>query len=195
MSFFVQNAEVVARQLLGAVLVRQWPNRTAHFRIVETEAYTGREDQASHGRNHPTPRSVPIYGRPGLSYVYVSRGIHQMFNVVCEPEGEPAAVLVRAVEPLDPGPWGSTDGPGKLCKTLEINRSQHQIDLSDERSALVLVKGLSVGDEDVCRGPRVGMGKTPEPWFSCPRRWWIRGNAYVSRKDTFGNKEYVFLSK
>jgi len=178
--FFAQNAELVARQLLGAVLVRRWPDREAGFRIVETEAYTGTQDQASHGRNHPTPRSEPLYGAPGLSYVYRSRGIHWMFNVVCEPVGIPAAVLVRAVEPLS-GEWEPTDGPGKLCRVLGIDFSHHQLDLSAPDGPVALIRGAEVPDDQVRRGPRVGMGKTPEPWYSCPRRWWIAGNAFVSK--------------
>lgn len=178
--FFAQNAELVARHLLGAILVRRWPGREARFRIVETEAYTGTEDQASHGRNHPTPRSEPLYGPPGLSYVYRSRGIHWMFNVVCEPVGTPAAVLVRAVEPLT-GEWEPTDGPGKLCRVLGIDSSHHQIDLSAPDAPVALESGVGVPEAWVRRGPRVGMGKTPEPWYSYPRRWWIAGNAFVSK--------------
>lgn len=178
--FFVQNAEVVARQLLGAVLVRRWPDRTVACRIVETEAYTGREDQASHGRNHPTPRSLPLYGPPGLSYVYRSRGIHWMFNVVCEPVDHPAAVLIRGVEPLGGVQLGPTDGPGKLCKALDIDITLHQRDLSDLLGPVAVVPGEPVPDRLVGRGPRIGMGKTPEPWYSLERRWWIGGNPYVS---------------
>ena len=178
--FFAQNAEVVARRLLGAILVRRSPEGDRHCRIVETEAYSGRDDQASHGRNHPTPRSVPLYGTPGLSYVYKSRGIHWMFNVVCEPEGTPAAVLVRGVEPLEPG-VGPTDGPGKLCRSLGIDFSHHQIDITDPDNEVHLLPGPEVPDDQVGRGPRIGMGKTPEPWYSYPRRWWVRGNPFVSR--------------
>ncbi len=178
--FFLQNAELVARHLLGAILVRRWPDHEVRCRIVETEAYTGREDQASHGRNHPTPRSLPLYGEPGLSYVYRSRGIHWMFNVVCEPVGCPAAVLIRAVEPIK-GELSPTDGPGKLCKALEIDSSHHQLDVCSAQGPVVLLQGTPVPNHQVCRGPRVGMGKTPEPWYSCERRWWVAGNRYVSR--------------
>ena len=180
-NFFRQNAELVARHLLGAVLVRRWPGREVRCRIVETEAYTGREDQASHGRNHPTPRSLPLYGQPGYSYVYRSRGIHWMFNVVCEPMDFPAAVLIRAVEPLEEGFALTTDGPGKLCKALEIDFSHHQLDVSASDGPIALIPGIEIPETAVRRGPRVGMGKTPEPWYSCPRRWWIAGNRFVSR--------------
>jgi len=185
--FFGQNAEVVARQLLGATLVRRLPDHAVRCRIVETEAYTGREDQASHGRNHPTPRSLPLYGPPGLSYVYRSRGIHWMFNVVCEPEGCPAAVLIRGVEPMSDVALGATDGPGKLCKALQIDFSLHQLDLRDQSGLVFLVPGPPVPDDQVRRGPRIGMGKTPEPWYSMERRWWIGGNPFVSGKRSPGH--------
>lgn len=183
-SFYAQNAEIVARSLLGAVLVRRWPaGCETTCRIVETEAYTGREDLASHGRTL-TPRSRPLYGPPGLTYIYKSRGLHWMLNVVCEPENEPAGVLIRGVEPLTgaselivPG----TDGPGKLCKALGIDFSHQQIDVTSTESELWIAAGNKVPDEQVSRGPRVGMGKVPEPWFSLPRRWWVTGNRFVSR--------------
>jgi DNA-3-methyladenine glycosylase len=186
-SFFVQNAEVVARHLLGALLVRRTDAGEIRCRIVETEAYSGTEDQASHGRNHPTPRSLPLYGTPGLSYIYRSRGIHWMFNVVCEPEGIPAAVLVRGVEPVV-GILGPTDGPGKLCRALGIDFSHHQLDLTHPNGAISLQPGEAIPEEAVHRGPRVGMGKTPEPWYSYPRRWWIAGNPFVSPANGAGKE-------
>ena len=185
--FFGQKAEVVARHLLGAVLVVRRDGEESRCRIVETEAYSGREDQASHGRNHPTPRSLPLYGTPGLSYIYKSRGIHWMFNVVCEPEGIPGAVLVRGVEPLG-ALWEPTDGPGKLCRVLGIDSTHHQVDLTDRRGMIFLEPGEPVPDGAVHRGPRVGMGKTPEPWYSCERRWWIAGNPFVSPANGAGKE-------
>ncbi len=183
-SFYVQNAEAVARHLLGMTLVRRWPEgRETTCRIVETEAYTGREDLASHGRTL-TARSRPLYGAAGLTYIYRSRGLHWMFNLVCELEDQPAGVLVRGVEPLTgleamlaPG----TDGPGKLCRALGIDLSHQQIDVTDTRSEVWIATGDAIPDDQVSRGPRVGMGKVPEPWFSLPRRWWVTGNRFVSR--------------
>jgi DNA-3-methyladenine glycosylase len=104
-----------------------------------------------------------------------------MFNVVCEPEGCPAGVLIRAVEPLDEVPIGPTDGPGKLCKALDIDFSLHQLDLGDQSGPVFLALGTPVPEAQVRRGPRIGMGKTPEPWYSIERRWWIAGNPFVSK--------------
>jgi DNA-3-methyladenine glycosylase len=183
-SFYVQNAEIVARGLLGAMLVRHWPDgRETTCRIVEAEAYTGRDDLASHGRIL-TPRSRPLYGSPGLAYIYKSRGIHWMLNVVCQPEGEPAGVLIRGVEPLtglDALLAPSTDGPGKLCRALAIDLSHQQIEVTETTSEIWIGAGEHVPDGQVSRGPRVGMGKVPEPWWSMERRWWVTGNGFVSR--------------
>src|SRR5579859_4471745 len=101
-SFYARSALVVARELLGAQLVRieAGQPRVAGL-IVETEAYSGADDLASHGRKRITPRNQPMYGQPGLTYVYLSRGIHPMLNVVAEPEGSPGAVLIRAIRPLE----------------------------------------------------------------------------------------------
>lgn len=193
LGFYTQPAEAVAVGLLGALLFRRWPDGTqACLRIVETEAYTGRDDLASHGRRHPTPRNRPMYGPPGLAYIYKSRGIHWMFNVVAEPEGEPAAVLIRAAEPLRGfeeiskrrprrGPLEWTSGPGRLCQALDIDDSFQQVDVAEGRSGLWIEVQPPLDAPEVGRGPRVGMGKTPEPWFSLPRRWWILGNSYVSK--------------
>ena len=152
-SFFVPNAEIVARELLGALLVRRWPSgRETVCRVVETEAYTGREDLASHGRRAPTPRSRPLYGAPALTYIYKSRGIHWMLNVVAEPEGEPAGVLIRGVEPLrglDSLLSPTTDGPGKLCRALGIDFGHHQIDITSKDSELWIGGGDPVRDDQV----------------------------------------------
>ncbi|HMT21678.1 MAG TPA: DNA-3-methyladenine glycosylase, partial [Promineifilum sp.] len=100
-SFYTPSALVVARHLLGARLVRLLPNgaRLAG-RIVETEAYSGIDDLASHGHSRRTPRNLPMYGPPGRAYVYFTYGNYWLFNAVAEPDGDPAAVLIRAVEPL-----------------------------------------------------------------------------------------------
>src|SRR5258706_9769433 len=98
-SFYEHYAVIVARDLLGARLVRQEPGQERIAgRIVETEAYTGIEDLASHGRHRRTKRNLPMWETPGYAYVYMSRGIHWMLNIVTEPEDHPAAVLIRAIE-------------------------------------------------------------------------------------------------
>ena len=97
-TFYAQSALTVARQLLGARLVRVLPDGTRlSGRIVETEAYTGLDDLASHGRRQRTKRNAPMYGPPGRAYIYFTYGNYWMLNIVTEPEDQPAAVLIRAV--------------------------------------------------------------------------------------------------
>lgn len=190
--FYTQNACEVARQLIGAVLVRQIHGQRVSGRIVETEAYTG-GDLASHGRAGKTPRNLPMWEAPGFAYVYFTYGVHWMLNVVCEPEGQAAAVLIRAVQPLDgqdmmarnrhPLParlW--TNGPARLTKAYGVTGAENRTDMTALAGKLWIEQGDSVPEHQVRTGPRIGLGKNvPEPWLSIPWRWWVDGNPYVSR--------------
>lgn len=191
--FYMPNAVIVSRALLGARLVRRLPDGAlVAGRIVETEAYTGIDDMASHGRKRRTPRNLPMWGPPGHAYVYLSYGVHWLLNVVAEPEGQPAAILIRAVEPLNGlehiaarrigrplHEW--TSGPGRLARALEVTQALNTADLTTPAAGLWIEAGEPVPDSAVRTGPRIGLGKTPEPWLSIPWRFWVTGNAYVSR--------------
>src|SRR5947209_11233387 len=100
-SFYDRPTLAVARDLLGLVLVHDRRGVRTSGVIVEVEAYIGESDPACHAAPGPTPRNAPLYGPPGLAYVYLNYGIHHLVNVVTEAEGRPAAVLIRALEPLD----------------------------------------------------------------------------------------------
>ena len=192
-SFYARSALTVARELLGTRLVRLHDGQPqVSGLIVETEAYTGLDDMASHGRRKPTPRNEPMWGPPGFAYVYLSRGIHWMLNVVVEPEGAPAAVLIRAIRPLqgleliaerrpDRKPREWTSGPGRLTVALAVSSAQNRVDLTTTAGGLWIEPGEPIEDMAVRTGPRVGLGKTPEPWFSIAWRWWLAGDEYVSR--------------
>ena len=123
-SFFDRDTRVVARDLVGKVLVHQDGRTRRAARIVETEAYHGPSDRASHARFGPTPRAAVMFGPPGHAYVYRVYGLHHCVNVVTGPEGFPAAVLVRAAEPIE-GCLHSTRGPGNLCRALGIETGRH----------------------------------------------------------------------
>ena len=101
-SFYARPTLLVARELLGAVVARRLPDgEILRGRIVETEAYVGEEDKACHARAGRTPRTEVLYGPPGMAYVYLTYGMHHLLNAVAEREGFPAAVLIRAAEPLE----------------------------------------------------------------------------------------------
>lgn len=147
-AFYNRPTLDVARDLIGKVLVHQTRAGLASGVIVEVEAYIGESDPACHAAPGPTPRNAPLYGPPGVAYVYLNYGIHYLINAVTEPEGSPAAVLIRALEPLDgvelmrrrrrPASArrlvASGDicrGPGNLTKALGITLRQNRFDLTD----------------------------------------------------------------
>jgi DNA-3-methyladenine glycosylase len=191
-AFYDRSALIVARELIGAELVRLLPTgQCIRGRIVETEAYTG-EDMASHGRKRVTLRNAPMWGQPGHAYVYLCRGIHWMLNVVAEPEGQPAAVLFRAIEPLEgleliaqrragrsQLEW--TSGPGRLASALDVTDALNTADMTTTESGLWIEPGEQPADGRLRTGPRIGLGKTPEPWLSIPWRFWMADNPHVSR--------------
>lgn len=190
--FYNRNACEVARELLGTQLVRMINGQRISGMIVETEAY--REgDAASHAHNGRTPRNTPMWETPGLSYVYLTYGMHWLLNAVVESENSPAAVLIRAVEPLEgldiiaenrhgrpPREW--TNGPARMTAALSINAEQNQIDLTAKTDGLWIEASDTIPDENICIGARIGLGKNvSEPWLSMPWRWWIKDNPHVSR--------------
>lgn len=191
--FFAQNATVIAREILGATLIRVIDGQRVSGMIVETEAYTGLKDLASHGRAGKTPRNLPMWEEPGYAYVYLVYGMYWLLNVVVEPADTPAAVLIRAIEPIEgldviarnraprkAKDW--TNGPAKLTNALGIGGEDNRTDMTTSVSGLWIERGEPVPDEAVSTGPRIGLGKNvPEPWFSMPWRWWITDNPHVSR--------------
>ena len=193
--FYTANAVHVARALLGTTLVRLLPDGARiEGRIIETEAYTGIDDRASHGRERITPRNRIMWGEPGRAYVYKIYGMYWMLNVVAEPPGQPAAILIRAIEPLgglehiaarraSPEPRLWTSGPGRLAQALGITGAQNGADITEMEDGLWIEAGVPVADEVVRSGPRIGLGQTPEPWLSMPWRFWVAGNRFLSRAD------------
>jgi DNA-3-methyladenine glycosylase len=128
-SFFQQPAVELARALIGMILVRTHRGKELQARIVETEAYLGPRDLASHAARGKTRRTEVLFGPPGYAYVYLIYGIHSMLNVVAGERGEAQAVLIRAAEPL--GGWKvDLSGPGRLARAFQISRSENGIDLT-----------------------------------------------------------------
>lgn len=185
-SFYDRPTTQVARELLGCRLVRleQIGGKTVRTSgiIIESEAYCGETDLGCHAKAGRTPRTEPLYGPPGFSYVYFTYGMHWLFNAVTCPEGQPEAVLIRAIQ-VDEGlervarrrgkvaqkRW--TDGPAKLTQALKIDGQHNQIDLCDPKAIIFIESGAPVPDKQVTTGPRVGLYTVPEPWKSMPWRY------------------------
>jgi len=183
--FFARPTLQVARELLGTRLVRLEGEERSAGIIVEAEAYIGEEDLGCHASAGRTPRTQVMYGLPGHAYVYFTYGMHWMLNFVTEPEGFPAAVLIRAILPTEGVERISTrragrrreewtDGPAKICQALNIGRSQNGTDLCAPNAELFVEFGPSIPDSSVTIGPRVGLNSVPEPWKSMPWRFLAR---------------------
>jgi DNA-3-methyladenine glycosylase len=175
--FYQRPALKVARDLLGKVLVLEGPRRKAG-RIVEVEAYIGEQDLACHAAKGRTARTEVMFGRGGHAYVYFIYGMYHCFNVVTGPVGVAAAVLVRAIEPLEGfAADARTDGPGKLCRAMGITLAHNRLDLCGE--PLFIEDAPRVPPRRVGRGPRIGVDYAG-PWAKKPYRLWVDGNAHVS---------------
>lgn len=176
-AFFARDARTVARALLGKVLVRMDGGVRRAARIVETEAYHGVRDRASHARFGPTKRARVMFGPPGVAYVYLIYGTSHCMNVVTGREGEPSAVLVRAAEPLE-GCQHSTRGPGNLCRALGIRREQD--DGRDLSGDVLFVEDAPRPRERVLRTPRVNVHYAG-PWAEKPWRFLLAGSDWTTR--------------
>ena len=191
-SFYARPTVEVARELIGKVLVHVTPAGATAGTIVEVEAYVGEADPACHAASGLTRRNAPLYGPPGRAYVYLNYGIHYLVNAVTEPEGAPAAVLVRALEPRDgtelmrkrrsrgmsygmtlPSDVELCRGPGNLTRAMGISGKQNQVDLSRGR--------LFIEDRGGTRLP-VGWSSRIGIALGTGRKWrcYVSGNSYVS---------------
>jgi DNA-3-methyladenine glycosylase len=173
-SFFHRDAPVVARDLVGCALV----HRKRAAMIVETEAYLGPEDLASHSRFGPTARTSVMFGPGGISYVYLCYGIHEMFNIVTGTEGEGQAVLIRAVAPLAGMPDDPSigRGPGKVTKALALDRRHDRKDLAAGQLYVARYRA----PRRVARSPRVGVAYAGA-WAAKPMRFYWPDHPSVSR--------------
>jgi DNA-3-methyladenine glycosylase len=150
--------------------------------IVETEAYLGPEDRASHARFGMTERNRSMFGPGGVSYVYLCYGVHEMFNIVSGPDGDAGAVLIRALamdtaRGLDRDP-SVARGPGKLTRAMGITRAQNGLDLTQTPS-LYVTRGIRVSSTEVATGPRIGVDYAGS-WALEPLRFYVCGHPAVS---------------
>jgi DNA-3-methyladenine glycosylase len=178
-------------------------------RIVEVEAYVGVDDRASHARMGRTARNRVMFGPPGIAYVYLVYGMHHCLNVVTEPDSRPAALLIRAVEPVEgvalmraareamrtrrAGPWTRIGrpieaarlaaGPGLVATAFDVDRRHTGLDLCDPASSLRLeARPSDAPVPDVLTTPRIGVAYAGEPWASVPWRFVVAGSPSLSRQ-------------
>src|SRR5512147_502749 len=158
--FYNHPTLTVARELIGARLVRILDGVKLVGLITETEAYISEKDLACHAKAGLTPRTAPMFGEPGHAYVYFTYGNHWMLNAVTEREGFPAAVLIRAIQPIEGAEimlerrqGRDTFGPGKLTQALGITKSENGVDLTKTTGGLWIEKGLKIPDSLVTKGP------------------------------------------
>ena len=193
-SFFARPSLEVARDLLGRVLVRTFPDGTrVSGRLVEAEAYR-QDDPASHSYRGRTARTEVMFGAPGHLYVYFTYGMHHCMNAVTGADGEGSAVLLRAAEPLEgleemAARRGTSDarlllaGPARLCEAFGVGREDNGLDLV-EGSALHIEVGAPVPDDLVAVGPRVGLTVAVEnPW-----RFVVRDSRFLSRRGVIARR-------
>jgi DNA-3-methyladenine glycosylase len=178
----------VARGLLNLVLV----HGARRARIVEVEAYGGADDAASHAHHRRSERNASMFGPPGTCYVYFTYGMHHCVNVVCQPEGIPGAVLLRAARPLEglqemgrarglTDPRALCSGPAKLCQALSITRDLDGIDLLDPSSPLRLCSDGASSLQKVLVGPRIGISERAGAARQLQWRFAVAEEQFLSR--------------
>lgn len=196
-SFFSRHTLLVARDLLGKRLVRVQDDMRISGLITETEAYRGEEDLACHARAGLTRRTQVMYGPAGHAYVYFTYGMHWLLNFITEEQGFPAAVLLRAIFPVEGSQviasrragiaaarW--TDGPAKVCQALGIDGAMNGLDLCAPGGQLFIEDESPIPDSRVTITPRVGLNQVPEPWKSIPWRYLVEGKYMTLREEQVG---------
>lgn len=192
-SFYARDTHVVAKDLLGKLLVRRWRGKEIIGRILEVESYIGEDDAACHARFGRTKRNAIMFGEAGHAYVYLIYGMYHMLNVVTEKKGFPAAVLIRRVWPAELSTTTSYGrlaertevslaaasllaGPGKLTRELVISRAQNGIDLVTSKQLLIVDDGFHITEGEVITSPRIGVEYAGEDAL-LPWRYELQSNA------------------
>lgn len=162
-SFYERDSFVVARELLGKRLVHEVKGQKLSGLITEVEVYDGPEDQASHARMGLTQRNAPMFGEPGVWYVYLCYGVHWMLNIVTRERGYPAALLIRGLD--------VAQGPGRLTKYLQITKQQNNTKALENASLYVEEGGVVPVESDIKQVPRIGIAYAGDPWVSARFRF------------------------
>ncbi|OIP22294.1 3-methyladenine DNA glycosylase [bacterium CG_4_10_14_0_2_um_filter_33_32] len=160
-SFFNRNTLTVAQELLGKFVIRKIDQKKIVSQIVETEAYMGFDDLASHASKGKTERTKIMFDKPGIAYIYMIYGMYYCFNIVTEKKDFPAAVLIRAIKPINNENIDyadiKTDGPGKLCRFLEINKDFNGEDLITFSNLWIEDRGTIVSKNNIDTAKRIGV--------------------------------------
>ena len=199
LSFYLrEDVVLIAKELLGKVLTTNFDGKLTSGRIVETEAYAGELDKASHASKGRTDRTEVMYGAGGQAYVYLCYGIHQMFNIVTSQEGEPHAILIRAIEPIHgkelmlertgKKSWDETvtSGPGRVGKALGFHTSQCGLSLTSNE-LFISDDGFKVDENDIVTSPRIGVAYAGDhaEWHY---RFYLKESRYVSGRKSASPK-------
>jgi DNA-3-methyladenine glycosylase len=188
-NFYNQPTLKVAKKLLGKYLVVKKGKGLLSGKIVETEAYVGKNDPASHAYKGITPRNKIMFGKPGFAYIYLTYGMYHCLNFITEKEGFPAAVLIRALEPKEgieammrnrkiSEVKNLTNGPGKLCQALGLDRSLNGADLCSKKQKKIWVKDRKEKPGKIVSTSRIGIDEGRDKKW----RFYIEGNRFVSKK-------------
>jgi DNA-3-methyladenine glycosylase len=170
--FFERDARVVARELLGKYLVRRVRGKARAYKIIETEAYLGPHDLASHARHGKTKRNAVMHGPPGRWYIYFVYGMHYLLNIVTGPEGEPSGVLIRGVEGLP--------RPGVLTRTLRTDLALNAKKAASASGLWIEDRGERVAPRSIKTTPRIGIGYAGA-WAKKPLRFLLRAAGRARR--------------
>ena len=175
--FYDRDTTLVARELLGKLLVHQAGGVIRVGKIVETEAYLGEHDLAAHSSKGRTKRTEIMFGPPGYAYVYLIYGMYHCVNVVTERAGHASAVLLRAVEPVR-NLEGRTCGPGLLCRAMKIDKALNGHDLLSDDFFIAAPEAAE--EVSIVKGPRIGVDYAKH-WAKRHLRFYLKGNPHVSR--------------
>lgn len=189
--FFARDTQLVARELLGKLLVRKWRGQEIVGRITEVESYVGQDDLACHASKGRTPRTDVMFGPAGHAYVYLVYGMHELFNLVTAEEGFPAAVLVRALEPVSgielmqkargiENLKQLTTGPGRLTQAMRITRKLNRLDCCQDTALQVCDDGTEIKRRQIATGPRIGVAYAGD-WANRPWRYYLKNSSFVSK--------------
>ncbi|GBD34228.1 Putative 3-methyladenine DNA glycosylase [bacterium HR34] len=179
--FFTRNTLLVAKDLLGKYIVRKYRGKLIVGKIVETEAYIGPKDKASHAFGGKiTKRNLAEYYIGGHIYIYLVYGMYWQFNISTGKAGSPECVLLRALEP-DNGDCKLANGPGKLCNYLKVDKKFYGEDLVLSKRIWLEERGVKVSKKDIVASPRIGIDYAGSYWSKIPWRFYIKDNKYVSK--------------